>query len=131
MKDDKKNVDIMKWLKENVATKKDLEKELKPIRKELVSHGNRLDSIEKNMATKQDLVRIYESLADHEMRLSMVEENMATKQDLAKMSDSLNTTLDRILETVTRTGQELIMLKHVVEKHDDVIRQIKPMLGLA
>ncbi len=84
------------------------------------NHGVRLDSIEKSMT------RIFDKLSDHEMRLIRIEENMATKQDLTRIYE----TQDKILEIVTRNDHELVMLKHVVEEHDDAIRQIKPILGL-
>ncbi len=70
----------VKWIKDNAATKDDI------VPKD-------------HIATKDDLKRIYGALNDHEIRLNRIEENMATKQDLAAMSETLdqilvNTTRD-------------------------------------
>lgn len=82
MKNSKKKIDIMKWLKKNVATKK-------------------------------DLVRIYESLADHEMRLSMIKENMMTKQDVARILEKLY----KILEISRKNYRTLVSINRIGKKY--------------
>ncbi|EKD63967.1 MAG: hypothetical protein ACD_51C00120G0001 [uncultured bacterium] len=126
----KKDDTNTKWLKKNVATKRDL----KPISEELTDHRIRLDGIEKHMATKQDLTRIYDRLDNHEIRLDRIEENMATKHDLVRIYE----TLDKVVEIGTRNSQENAMMARIIERldskveeHDDAIRQMKPRLGMA
>jgi len=78
--------------------------------------------------------KIIEMLLDHEARLKRIEENMATKQDLRRIYDIL----DRISEFMTRHEQGSMMTTRIlerldkkVEEHDDIIRQMKPKLGMA
>ena len=133
MKDDKKNVDIMKWLKANVATKKDLEKELKPIRKELGIHGERLDSYGGKLDNYGERLDGYGGKLDsygkrldsyggkldsYEERLDGIEKNMATKQDMVRVYESLSDHEMRLtkVEENMATKQDLVRIYETLDK---------------
>ena len=78
--------------------------------------------------------KIIEMLLDHEGRLERIEKNMATKQDLAKISGTLDQILEISMsnsQEIKMTHRSIERLDDKASEHDKAIGQIQHKLGFA
>ncbi|MBU1018719.1 MAG: hypothetical protein ABII07_03050 [Patescibacteria group bacterium] len=71
--------------------------------------------------------RIDDKLLEHDLDIKWLKENVATKEDFQGVMEILEV----ILKTMTRNDQEVTMLSHRVEEHDNDIIRLKAKVGLA
>jgi len=78
--------------------------------------------------------KIIEMLLDHEGRLERIEKNMATKQDLAKISGTLDQILEISMsnsQEIKMTHRSIERLDNKASEHDKAIGRIQHKLGFA
>ena len=97
------------------------------VMQKLNEHDKKFDQLDKQF----DLLA--QTVVSHTERLDRIEENMATKQDISKIMDTLDTIVgfvkktDQELTLLVHAQKETDDRLDVVEKD---IRQMKPALGL-
>ncbi len=78
--------------------------------------------------------KIIEMLLKHDMDIKWIKENMATKQDLRRIYETLDKISEfmaRHEQEGDMTTRILERLDKKVQEHDVTIRQMKPKLGMA
>ena len=77
--------------------------------------------------------KIITMLIDHEERLDRIEKNMATKEDLGEMSDTLDTILKLVQRTdqeVTMVSHGMKRHEKRIEKLEKDVTEMRPLVGL-
>ena len=66
-----------------------------------------------------------------------IEETMVTKAEFTEANSRMTTTLDEVLKIVKDTQQEMVMMRHgmnrmqtQVDRHEEDITRMKPLVGL-
>ena len=81
--------------------------------------------------------KVIEMLLDHGERIKKIEETMVTKAEFTEANSRMTTTLDEVLKIVKDTQQEMVMMRHgmnrmqtQVDRHEEDITRMKPLVGL-
>jgi acetolactate synthase small subunit len=114
---------------------KEHDKKFEIIDKRFDEHDKRFDEIDKrfDQVDSQIDFLVRKSL-NHEDRLDRIEENMATKDDIEKITNTLDklVVLHEVRnQEVAILAHSLLVTKDKVEEHDRDIRMIKPILGMS
>ena len=77
--------------------------------------------------------KIITTLIDHGERLDRIEQNMATKADVSGIHKTLDEILGVVKKNdqeMTMMGSRVKRIEKKIEEHDKDIQQIKPLVGL-
>lgn len=104
------------------------------ILKKLQEHDKQFDRQDRRFDnTDQILDFLAKKSLEHDSNIQWLKEHMATKEDIRGISN----TLDKLVQLHEKKDQELSMVAHGMKRHEDRIektendiRQMKPLLGL-
>jgi chromosome segregation ATPase len=110
-------------------------KKLKDHDKKFAEHDKRFDQIDKRFDQIDGQIElIVTKLLDHDNRLERIEENMATKQDLSGISNTLDKLVGLVQKTdqeLVFMGNRVNRLEEQTSLNTADIKKMKPMLGLS